>query len=145
MALYPWRRVDPLAWTPAQPLPASRVALITTAGLYQAGIDEPFEERRGGDVSFRLIPDAIDPASLTIGQTSNAFDRRPLEADRNVAYPIDRLRALVHRGEVGATAPHHLSFNGSITAPRRLVRQSAPAAARLLRDDGVHVALLVPV
>jgi hypothetical protein len=34
---------------------------------------------------------------------------------------------------------------GSITAPGRLIRDSAPAAAKLLADDRVDVALLIPV
>jgi hypothetical protein len=34
---------------------------------------------------------------------------------------------------------------GSITAPARLVRESAPAAAQVLVADRVDVALLVPV
>jgi hypothetical protein len=34
---------------------------------------------------------------------------------------------------------------GSITAPGRLTRDTAPAAARNLREDDVDVALLVPV
>jgi hypothetical protein len=46
---------------------------------------------------------------------------------------------------VGSAAPRHLSFNGSITAPARLVRESAPRAARLFVEDGVHAALLVPI
>jgi len=39
----------------------------------------------------------------------------------------------------------HLSFMGSITAPGRLMRRTAPEAARALQADGVDVALLVPV
>jgi D-proline reductase (dithiol) PrdB len=34
---------------------------------------------------------------------------------------------------------------GSITAPGRLIKQSAPAAAALLVEDHVDVALLLPV
>jgi hypothetical protein len=34
---------------------------------------------------------------------------------------------------------------GSITAPGRLVRDSAPAAVTTLVDDAVDIALLVPV
>jgi hypothetical protein len=34
---------------------------------------------------------------------------------------------------------------GSITAPRRLVRDTAPLAATLLQEDGIDAALLVPV
>jgi len=42
-------------------------------------------------------------------------------------------------------APRHLSFCGAITAPGRLRKEAAPAAAQLLVDDGVDVALLFPV
>lgn len=146
MAAYRWRRVDPLTWTRlAVPLREARVGLVTTAGLYRPGIDEPFERIRGGDYSFRVIPDDVALHSLAVGQTSQAFDRGPVESDRNAALPIDRLRALVEGGEVGSAASRHLSFNGSITAPGRLVRKSAPAAAQVFLDDHVDAALLVPV
>ena len=146
MAVYGWQRVDPEVWARlAVPLSDARVGLVTTAGLYRRGPDEPFRRVRGGDCSFRVIPNAVDLHALAVGQTSHAFDRAPVEADRNVALPIERLRTLVERGEVGSAAPRHLSFNGSITAPGRLVRDSAPEAARLLADDGVQGALLVPV
>lgn len=65
--------------------------------------------------------------------------------DRNLALPLDRLRKLVVDHELGEVAPRHLSFMGSITAPGRLIRDSAPEAAQLLLDDHVDVALLVPV
>ena len=39
----------------------------------------------------------------------------------------------------------HLSFMGSITAPGRLLRDTAPEAARLLKEDGVDLAFLTPV
>lgn len=146
MAVYRWRRVEPLTLAPlAVPLSEARVALVTTAGLYRPGIDEPFERVRGGDFSYRAIPDSVELSSLTVGQTSSAFDREPVEADRNMALPTERLRAMVARGVVGSAAPRHLSFNGSIPAPGRLVRETAPLAARLLIDDGVQVGLLIPV
>jgi D-proline reductase (dithiol) PrdB len=46
---------------------------------------------------------------------------------------------------IGNVAPRHLSFMGSITAPGRLRTETAPEAAGLLVEDGVDVALLVPV
>jgi hypothetical protein len=52
---------------------------------------------------------------------------------------------LVDRGELGSVAARHLSFNGSITAPARLVRDAAPAVAAELVRDRVDAALLVPV
>ena len=146
MAAYRWRTAEQLAWTPLGiPLREARVGLVTTAGLYRPGIDQPFERVRGGDASFRIIPDDVDLPSLAIGQTSRAFDRRPVEADRNAALPTDRLRELVELGEVGSSASRHLSFNGSITAPGRLVRQAAPEAAEVFRQEQVDAVLLVPV
>ncbi|MFN2564189.1 MAG: glycine/sarcosine/betaine reductase selenoprotein B family protein [Gemmatimonadaceae bacterium] len=146
MALYRWRAVDPVVWTRlGAPLAETKVGLVTTAGLYRPRVDKPFRRVRGGDYSFRIIPDDVDLHALAVGQTSDAFDRAPVEADRNVALPIERLRTLVQRGEVGSAAPRHLSFNGSITAPGRLVRESAPEAARTLVGDGVQAVLLVPV
>jgi len=38
-----------------------------------------------------------------------------------------------------------VSFQGSITAPLRLVKQTAPEVADALIHDGVDVALLTPV
>ena len=146
MAAYRWRRVDPLTWSRlGVPLREARIGLVTTAGLYRPETDQPFERIRGGDSSFRIIPDDVDLRSLAIGQTSSAFDRQPVEADRNSALPIERIRALVENGEVGSAARQHLSFNGSITAPGRLVRDVAPAAAEVFRQERVDAALLVPV
>lgn len=146
MALYRWRRVEPLEWTRLPvPLAEARIGLVTSGGLYRRAGDDPFLQRAGGDYSFRVIPDDIDLATLAVGQTSHAFDRGPGEADRNAVLPIERLRTLVAQGEVGSSAPRHLSFNGSITAPGRLVRESAPAAAEVFVRDGVQGALLVPV
>lgn len=146
MAAYRWRRVETLTWARlGVPLREARVGLVTTAGLYRPGTDQPFERVRGGDSSFRIIPDDVGVASLAIGQTSGAFDRQPMDADRNAALPIDRLHALVARGEVGSSAGRHLSFNGSITAPGRLVRDAAPEAAEVFRQEQVDAVLLVPV
>ncbi|MDP6928564.1 MAG: glycine/sarcosine/betaine reductase selenoprotein B family protein, partial [Planctomycetota bacterium] len=76
---------------------------------------------------------------------SDSFDHTGLREDPNLAFPLDRLRELVASGRIGSLAPRHLSFMGSITAPGRLVRESAPQAARWLLEDQVDVALLVPV
>lgn len=143
---YRWRRA---AAGPAarlrRPLAAARVALVTSAGLVMPG-DAPFDlDRKGGDWSFRTIAGDADVAALGMFHKSDAFDPAPIAADRNVAFPLDRLRALAAAGDIGEVAPRHLSFMGSITLPDRLLTESAPAAADLLVDDGVDVALLVPV
>ena len=76
---------------------------------------------------------------------SESFDHSGIQQDPNLALPIDRVRELAERGRLGSINRRHLSFMGSITAPGRLIQQTAPAAARLLTDDAVDIALLVPV
>ena len=146
IAAYRWRRVDP--WPVARlrrPMPECRVALVTTAGLVPPDAP-PFDlTRRGGDTSFRTIPADISTASLLLQHRSNAFDRAAVIADPNVAFPIDPLRALAAAQVIGVVAPRHLSFMGSITAPGRLIKEHAPAAANCLVEDAVDIALLAPV
>lgn len=146
IAAYRWRRVDPIPSARlARPLEASRVAVVTTAGLVSPG-DKAFDlARRGGDTSFRIIPAGADIGALTMMHRSDAFDREAVVRDANVAFPLEPLEALEAQHIVGEVAPRHLSFMGSITAPGRLRREDAPAAAALLVEDRVDIALLAPV
>ncbi len=143
---YRWRRIDPVPWAPlTKPLSEARLAVVSTAGLVSSTQD-PFDEGvRGGDTSFREISSATDVRELLDTHRSSSYDHAGVSEDANVAFPIDRVRELVERGHVGSVASRHLSFMGSITAPGRLVRHSAPQAAQLLMDDGVDCAVLVPI
>ena len=146
MGTYRYRSVD---WTPGavlkKPLSQSRIAVITTAAFYTPD-QKPFDESiRGGDTSFRAIPLDADLHGLSISHRSDAFDHRGIEADKNLALPLDRLRELTRERRIGSVAARHFSFMGSIPAPGRLVSGTAPEVARLLRDDGVDGVLLTPV
>jgi D-proline reductase (dithiol) PrdB len=143
---YPWRRIDPIPWsTLAKPLSESRLALISSAGFVLPG-QEPFDSSvRGGDVSFREIPDDAPVATLVDTHRSETFDHTAMVRDPNLALPIDRMRALAASGRIGSVNRRHLSFMGSLTAVGRLIKRSAPEMARLLVDDGVDAVLLVPV
>lgn len=146
LKVYPWRRIDPVPCAPLRrPISDSRVALVTTAGLVPDG-QPPFDDRiKGGDYSYRVISRDADVQMLGEFHRSESFDHSGILKDRNVALPLDRLRELVRAGEVGDVAPRHLSFMGSITAPGRLIKHTAPHAAGLLVEDQVDIALLVPV
>jgi D-proline reductase (dithiol) PrdB len=76
---------------------------------------------------------------------SESFDHTGLQRDPNVAFPMDRVHELAAKGRIGSVNHRHLSCMGSITAVGRLIRDTAPPAARLLVEDGVEVAVLVPV
>lgn len=143
---YPWRRVDPVPWTPiTKPLKDSRAAVISSAGLVGRG-QEPFDDSiRGGDFSFREIPADTDVSTLTDTHRSDLYDHAGLRKNPNLAFPLDRLRELVRSGFIGSLNRRHLSFMGSITAPGRLIKKTAPSAVRKMVEDGVDIALLVPV
>ncbi len=143
---YPWRRVDPVPWAPLRkPLAQSRLALVSSAGFVAPGQPRFDESLRGGDVSLRDIPADTDARTLIDSHRSESFDHRGIQADTNLAFPIDRVQELVDRGRIGAVNGRHISCMGSITAPGRLMRDTAPEAARRLAADAVDVALLVPV
>jgi len=143
---YSWRKIDPVPFTPLRkPLAESRVGLVTSAGLSMPD-DAPFDSSiKGGDWSLRVIADDADLGSLFESQKSDAWDHGALESDRNIALPIDRLHELAGERRIGSVNRRHLSFMGSLTAPGRLIQQSAPEAAELFLADQVDVALLVPV
>jgi D-proline reductase (dithiol) PrdB len=146
IAAYPFRRID---WHPGalltKPLSEARIALISTAGLYLPG-QKPFRHSiRHDDCSYREIPDGTAIATLEIGQSSDAFDHAGIEADRNLAFPLDRLHEAAQAGAIGEAAPRHFSIMGSIIAPAALIRDTGPEIARKLHDDRTDAVLLVPV
>ena len=115
MQAYPYRRID---WRPGarllKPLGETRIALITSAGFFPHG-QTPFDPSiRGGDWSCREIPSTVEVQKLLIGQKSDAFDHSGIEADRNLALPIDRLREMAEACELGEVAPRHFSIMGCV-------------------------------
>ena len=142
---YPFRKVD---WTPAarlkKPLPRSKLVLISSAGVHlptQSPFDLAF---RGGDFSFRELPNTLDVLRLKISQRSSDFDQTGAKEDANLVFPLDRFRELAAMGDIAGLNHRHFSFMGSVSAPGRLISDSAPQVAQLLQEDGVDAAFLVP-
>ena len=143
---YPWRRIDPVPWAPLKkPLKDSRAVVISSAGLVRPN-QEPFDDSiRGGDYSFREIPSDTNILTLMDTHRSNLYDHSALKQDPNLAFPLDRMRELVKYHRIGSLNHRHLSLMGSITAPGRLVKKTTPPEVRKLVEDGVDIALLIPV
>jgi D-proline reductase (dithiol) PrdB len=143
---YRWRRIDPVPWAPLRrPLPEAKVAVVSTAGLVLPGQERFDNDVRGGDWSYREVPADADPASFIDAHRSASYDHGGVHADANLAFPLDRIRELAGEGTIGAVSHRHFSFMGSITAPSRLVQESAPRVADALEQDGVDAVLLVPI
>jgi D-proline reductase (dithiol) PrdB len=150
---YPFNRYAPRAYDPVtaaitflkKPLAKCNVALVTTAGLSLPD-QLPFDiNKRMGDTSFREIPASISPQLLEMHHRSWSFDQTGILRDRNLVFPLDRLREMQEIGEIGAIAPYHYSFMGSIIGPSKLINESVPEIARRLLASKVDVVFLTPV
>ncbi len=122
------------------PLTAARLAIVTTAGLHRRG-DRPFGP---GEQTYRVIPSDTPARDLIQSHTSLGFDRVPMMRDPNISFPVDRLRELIARGELGGTGPHHYSFMGAQRDLKRIQEETGPEVGRRLRDEGVDIALITP-
>jgi hypothetical protein len=142
---YPWPSFDTAPWTPVErPVGASRVAVVTTGGLYRPGIDKPFDgDALEGDSSYREIPRDAAIARLAVAHPH--FPHESAEADMNTIFPLDRLHELRAAGAIGDVAPTHFSTMGYAPRAADVAAETAPAIAARMKEEAVDVALLVPV
>lgn len=123
----------------APDLKSARIALISTAGLHRRS-DAKFS---GGAADYRIIPGDVDSADLAMSHVSVNFDRSGFQQDVNVVFPLELLHELAAAGEIGSVARWHYSFMGA-TDPSRM-EETGAKVGKLLKQDGVTAALLVPV
>lgn len=128
-----------------RPLKECRFALVTTAGLHAPGQPDFDYSNRQGDDTYREIPGDIETGGLIETHRSKSFDHTAVARDRNIAFPLDRFRELEREGKIGELNHRHFSFMGSIIKPGRLIDESAPEVAAMLRRDGVDAVFLTPV
>lgn len=125
---------------PRKPLAESRIALIASGGIYVSGqIAFHFKD----DISFRLVPTDVDAERLRA--THFAYDLSDARRDPNVVFPIDTLRTMAAKGEVGSLTANAFTFMGGIYSSRRVREKLAPAIANAAAEEGAELALLVPV
>jgi D-proline reductase (dithiol) PrdB len=130
--------LDVVPWAPLRrPLAGTTVAIVTTSGTHLAA-DRPFELT--SDATFRVIPRTARAADLTISHL--AYDPTDALRDINLVFPLERLVELEAEGVVGRVAERHYGF-GLCRAGELLVEPSREVA-RLMKQDGVDLALLVP-
>ncbi len=107
---------DPVWAAFRKPLSEAKVALLTSAGMFVTGEQEPFDvdrerlEPTWGDPSLRVIPN--DVTQSQIDATHLHINTADLLADMNVALPIARLNELAVSGVIGAAANEHYSVMG---------------------------------
>lgn len=145
VAMYKWQRIDPVPWADTTtPLAQARVGLVINACMTMPH-QPPFEaERPDNDASIRIVPSNVDPSVLVNTFPGQGFDHAGLFADPNLLIPLDRLREMRERGEIGEIGPRTVSLCGHLPKPKTLMEETAPEIARMFVEDGIDVALLVP-
>lgn len=145
-ANYPFMRLDsPPFQRLDKPIAQSRVALITTGGYSIEGEQEPFKPFPSFDDTppgVREIPLDVNREKLKIHHPG--YDHRFAEEDINVNLPLDRLRELVEKGEIGSVAHETQVVMGLIPNVAPLIEDLIPSLVAKFKSDSVEAALLVP-
>lgn len=127
---------------PEAPLKDLCVAIVTTAGLFHRPSSEPYLVAPGrGDPTFRTLPVTASPSEISI--TPGRFDARAAEIDLEVLWPREALQRAAEAGLVGSVCGASLSLHGHIPSPERLLEETAPAAAAMLKNAGARAVLVV--
>lgn len=142
---------DGPVWAPFEKrLAEAQIAVLTSAGLYLAGEQEPFDGEREkaeptwGDPTHRVLPAA--PGGPDLGMMHLHLNHEDVLADPEIALPLGGLAALVGEGRVGSVAPSHFSVMGYQQAGLEVWRrQTAPAIVERLRAEGTDGLILAPV
>src|SRR6266581_3048032 len=135
-----------------KPLREATIALFSSGALYRDD-QEPYYpssityEQAMRDVrsarerfpSLRVISAETPEERLRVGHV--AYDIRAAQKDINVIFPLTRLRELAQEGVIGSLAGRNYSYHGLTNIPR-LVQESAPQWAQMLKDDGVDTVFL---
>jgi hypothetical protein len=135
----------------------SRLALITSTGHFVAGNDpEPLgaknmTQQEAIEKIMEFVREAPQLSSLPVDTPEDrlrvrhgGYDIRGVQADPNVAFPLQRLLELEHEGAIGLLIRQAYSFVGACSQ-KRLLQQTGPQWVEIFKQQPVDVALLVPV
>ncbi len=142
---YPHVVYEDAPWsTLGKPLSECRVALVSTAGMYIADEQEPFDAANiEGDWSHREIPADLPAERLSIAHEH--YNHRYVEVDQNCVYPAERLRELAAAGEIGEFISPVISISGYCPPAHRLVEETIPHIVLAMHKAEADLVLQVPV
>jgi len=137
-------------WTPFDKrLAESRIALLTSAGIYMKGLQESFDQAQErkypewGDPSWRSIPSVARPEELGVAHLH--IDDEDILADPEIALPARGLAQFAAEGMIGGATRLHLSVMGYQEASLEGWRTTtAPELAAELRDQVADGLILAP-
>lgn len=141
---------DEAVWAPlGVPIGEANVALVTSAGLFLEGEQEPFDVDRErqeplwGDPTYRIVPRTVRQDQ--IGASHLHLNTRDFGVDFNVALPIRALEDIAAAGGIGSVADEHYSLMGYQARDLREWRQRyGPEIVGHLKTGGVDAVILAP-
>ena len=145
----PFPGEDAPVWAPFQKrLQASRIALLSSAGLYLKASQPSFDLTREqdnpewGDPSWRSIPSGATASEIGVAHLH--INDEDILADPEIALPAHLLEQLAAEGVVGGATADHLSVMGYQNRSLEGWRlETLPALVAMLRDrqaDGLILA-----
>jgi hypothetical protein len=133
---YVWAHFDDVPFTPLRKsLAESTLALMTTASLYDR---TPGDRREVASAGTGFPPERLYGNDLSWDKKTTHLE------DRNSYFPINALKADVGRGRIGALAKRFHCLPTSYSQ-RQTLDVDGPEVVRRCLEDGVDVALLVPI
>ncbi|MES0360099.1 MAG: glycine/sarcosine/betaine reductase selenoprotein B family protein, partial [Anaerolineales bacterium] len=152
-----WEYEDAPFTSMGKPVSKAKIGLLTTSGHFVEGDDpKPFgvqdlsQDEAHSRISEFLKSEPVlseipvDIAREKLRVRHGGYDIRAAQADPNTVLPIDRLIELETEGELGQVLGNAYSFVGA-TAQKRLINESGPLWAEMLKDQWVDGMILVPV
>jgi D-proline reductase (dithiol) PrdB len=137
-------------WAPFEKrLAQSRIALLTSAGIYVKPTQPPFDLEHEkahpswGDPTWRAIPATSSPSDLGVAHLH--INDEDLVADPEIALPMHVLAEFAGDGVIGGAASNHIGVMGF--QDRRLRdwhRTTAPEIVAFLRDQQTDGLILAP-
>jgi D-proline reductase (dithiol) PrdB len=147
----PFPGEDAPVWAPFEKrLAESRIALLTSAGIYVKGTQPSFDLERErthpewGDPGWRSIP--VSTPAADIGVAHLHINDEDLLADPEVALPKGLLDRFAGEGLIGGATSEHVSVMGYQDRTLRDWRsKTAPEVVAHLRSQGAGGLILAPV
>ncbi|OGO19172.1 MAG: hypothetical protein A2Z14_06635 [Chloroflexi bacterium RBG_16_48_8] len=142
----------PVPWTPLPyGLRECMFGLVTYGGLYQRGVEPPFDIEREekeptwGDPSYRSIPTGI--CQDQVGVSHLHLNVQDVTSDINILLPVHRFQELVQQGRMGGLAELAYSFMGYQGFPPDTTaweKNYGPQVTEKFKSEGVDCVFLTP-
>ncbi|MGD8620955.1 MAG: glycine/sarcosine/betaine reductase selenoprotein B family protein [Anaerolineales bacterium] len=128
---------------PGLDLSEARLVLISTAGGYLEGRQEPYDAANPlGDYSLRTFPTSTPFEQIAFAHEH--YDHRAVNEDPQVLLPLRHLEQLSADGQIGGLSDSVISLMGYQPDVTRTLDETIPAVISTASELDADAALLVP-